>query len=98
MLCVATGTAIYSRARYHGGGHKLHLGGAAYGYHPAKYTAHGLSYRKPVALHHATPIVYAHKSYSKPKVTHYIKPAHGHEVKIKNIIFFREINTLLITL
>ncbi|GIY68623.1 hypothetical protein CEXT_186531 [Caerostris extrusa] len=75
LLCCSAAMAGYSRS-YYSTGHKTHLGGASYGYYPAKYAVHGhgLSYAKPI-VHHPAPIVYAHKSYSKPHVTHYVKPA-----------------------
>ncbi|GFY71499.1 uncharacterized protein TNIN_171862 [Trichonephila inaurata madagascariensis] len=102
LLCCSAVMAGYTRT-YYGTGHKTHLGGAAYGHHPAKYVAshygHGLTYAKPI-VHHPAPIVYAHKSYSKPHVTHYIKPAvhpviskpfylggHGHGIGYKPVVY-----------
>ncbi|KAF8771131.1 hypothetical protein HNY73_018584 [Argiope bruennichi] len=72
FLCCSVAMAGYARTYYHTGHKTHHLGGAAYGYHAPRYVvpAH---YAKPV-VHHSVPIVYAHKSYSKPHTTHYIKP------------------------
>ncbi|KAG8176350.1 hypothetical protein JTE90_003311 [Oedothorax gibbosus] len=84
LVCLSAVMAGYPRSYYGGHGYKTYLGGAHYGYRPARvYSSHG-HYAKPVVYshgHYAKPAVYSHGHYAKPVVYH-AKPVVHHAAPV----------------